>query len=108
MGRAWLRALADSADVELAGLVDLDVETARRAAAECGHPDVPVAVTLDGLAEVACRRRAQRDRAGGPPPGQHRGLAARAARCCARSRWPRRWRDGLAMVAAARGRRASC
>ncbi|HLT68443.1 MAG TPA: Gfo/Idh/MocA family oxidoreductase [Microbacterium sp.] len=36
MGRAWLRTIAADPDVELVGLVDLDLDTARRALAEEG------------------------------------------------------------------------
>ncbi|WP_328995741.1 Gfo/Idh/MocA family oxidoreductase [Kribbella sp. NBC_01245] len=46
MGQAWLRAIDASPDVELAGLVDLDVEVARAAATPY---DVPVAATLSQL-----------------------------------------------------------
>lgn len=38
MGRAWLRTIAADPDVELVGLVDLDLDTARRALAEEGIP----------------------------------------------------------------------
>ncbi|HZX06041.1 Gfo/Idh/MocA family oxidoreductase [Kribbella sp.] len=50
MGRAWLRTIAANPDVVLAGLVDLDVSVARAAADEHGHPDVPVAASIDELA----------------------------------------------------------
>lgn len=40
MGRAWLRAIAADPDVELAGLVDLDLGTARAALADAGIVDV--------------------------------------------------------------------
>lgn len=46
MGRAWLHTIAASDDVELAGLVDLNVDVARAAAAPYG---VPVAATLSQL-----------------------------------------------------------
>lgn len=46
MGRAWLRTVAESPDVELAGVVDLDLEAARAAA-----PGVPVGADLVELAE---------------------------------------------------------
>ncbi|HYP45004.1 MAG TPA: Gfo/Idh/MocA family oxidoreductase [Propionibacteriaceae bacterium] len=49
MGRAWLRTLAASSDVELVGLVDLDPDVARSAAAEAGFRAVPVATTLSEL-----------------------------------------------------------
>ncbi|WP_419999318.1 Gfo/Idh/MocA family protein [Streptomyces boninensis] len=51
MGRAWLRAITDSPAAELVGIVDLDADAARRAAAELGRPDLPTAVTLPELAE---------------------------------------------------------
>jgi predicted dehydrogenase len=51
MGRAWLRTLAASSDARLVGLVDLDLDTARRAADEEGFGDVPVATSFDQLAE---------------------------------------------------------
>ncbi|MDX2968378.1 Gfo/Idh/MocA family oxidoreductase [Kribbella solani] len=53
MGRAWLRTIAADPDVELAGLVDLDVEVARAAADEHGFHDVPVAASIDELAGAA-------------------------------------------------------
>ncbi len=43
MGRAWLRVLADSTDVELVGIVDLDEEAAKRGALEYGDSALPVA-----------------------------------------------------------------
>ncbi|WP_228395255.1 Gfo/Idh/MocA family protein, partial [Modestobacter roseus] len=49
MGRAWLRTLQASPEVELVGIVDLDTDAAGRAAAELGRPDLPIgtdAVTL--------------------------------------------------------------
>ncbi|SDS23279.1 Predicted dehydrogenase [Friedmanniella luteola] len=56
MGRAWLATIADNPDVELVGLVDLDLETAREAAAGAGVPDLPVG---RALAELAGPTRAQ-------------------------------------------------
>ncbi|WP_327637828.1 Gfo/Idh/MocA family oxidoreductase [Kribbella sp. NBC_00482] len=53
MGRAWLRTIAANPDVVLAGLVDLDVDVARTAADENGFGDVPVAASLDELADRA-------------------------------------------------------
>lgn len=49
MGRTWLRTLADNPDVRLVGLVDLDLDAARRAAEEEGHPGVAVATSVDEL-----------------------------------------------------------
>jgi predicted dehydrogenase len=49
MGRAWLRTIAENPEVELVGLIDLDVEVARTAAVESGHASVPVATSIDGL-----------------------------------------------------------
>lgn len=49
MGRAWLRTIADNPDVDLVGLVDLDVAVARAAADEHGYGDVPVAASIDAL-----------------------------------------------------------
>nr|WP_269778653.1 Gfo/Idh/MocA family oxidoreductase [Microlunatus antarcticus] len=49
MGRTWLRALAANPDVRLVGLVDLDVDAARRAADEEGWPGVEVATMVEGL-----------------------------------------------------------
>jgi len=42
MGRAWLRTVEDSPLVELAGIVDLDLDAARAAAAAIGRPGLPV------------------------------------------------------------------
>jgi predicted dehydrogenase len=53
MGRAWLRTIAANDDVVLAGLVDLDPDVARTAAAEHRYADVPVARSLDELAVEA-------------------------------------------------------
>lgn len=51
MGRAWLRTIKENPDVVLVGLVDLDVPLARAAADEHGYAEVPVAASLDELAE---------------------------------------------------------
>ena len=53
MGRAWLRAVDASADVELAGIADIDLDAARAAADGCGSPDVPVSADAVGLARSA-------------------------------------------------------
>jgi predicted dehydrogenase len=50
MGRAWLRTVEESPLVELAGIVDLDLEAARAAAAWLGRPDLPVGA---GTAQLA-------------------------------------------------------
>ena len=42
MGRLWLDVVASSADVELVGLVDLDLAAAQRSAADAGLPDVAI------------------------------------------------------------------
>jgi predicted dehydrogenase len=52
MGRAWLDVVSRSADVELVGLVDLDLEAARSAAANSGHHSVPVAASLSELLDL--------------------------------------------------------
>lgn len=49
MGQAWLRTLRESADADLVGLVDLDVDLARRAADAAGLTTVPVAQTLPAM-----------------------------------------------------------
>jgi len=49
MGRAWLSTIAASTDVELVGLVDLDLDVARSAAAEAGLAGVPLATSLTDL-----------------------------------------------------------
>jgi predicted dehydrogenase len=51
MGRAWLGTLSQNPSVELVGLVDLDLDTARAAADDQGYAGVPVASTLGELAE---------------------------------------------------------
>jgi predicted dehydrogenase len=53
MGRAWLRTIAANPDVELVGLVDLDLETARSAADQHGFPDLPIASSIDELSKDA-------------------------------------------------------
>jgi predicted dehydrogenase len=50
MGRAWLRTVEESPLVELAGIVDLDLEAAGAAAAWLGRPDLPVG---PGTAQLA-------------------------------------------------------
>lgn len=50
MGRAWLRTVEESPLVELAGIVDLDLDAARAAAAALGRPGLPVGA---GTAELA-------------------------------------------------------
>ncbi len=50
MGRAWLRNIAEAPDVELVGLVDLDLDTARTAADDAGFTGVKVATSLEELA----------------------------------------------------------
>lgn len=50
MGRAWLRTVEESAAVELAGIVDLDLDAARAAAAALGRPDLPVGAGTAALA----------------------------------------------------------
>ena len=49
MGRLWLDVVAGSADVELVGLVDLDLGAAQRSAASAGLPDVALARSLPEL-----------------------------------------------------------
>ncbi|MFC9336266.1 Gfo/Idh/MocA family protein [Arthrobacter sp. NPDC057009] len=52
MGRAWLRLLGESADVELAGVVDLNPQAARDALADLGLGSVPVGTSLTELADA--------------------------------------------------------
>jgi predicted dehydrogenase len=49
MGRAWLKVIDQSADVQLVGVVDLDLGTAHRAAEAAGLPALATATTLEGL-----------------------------------------------------------
>jgi predicted dehydrogenase len=49
MGRHWLRTIRASTEVGLVGLVDLDFDTARRAAAELGLAELEVAPSLEAL-----------------------------------------------------------
>ena len=49
MGRGWLRLLGRTPGVQLVGLVDLDVEVARSAAADTGQTACPVASSLADL-----------------------------------------------------------
>jgi predicted dehydrogenase len=51
MGLAWLRTLEASPEVELVGIVDLDLAAARRAAADIGRADIPVGADSVALAE---------------------------------------------------------
>ncbi|GAA1989398.1 Gfo/Idh/MocA family oxidoreductase [Isoptericola halotolerans] len=50
MGRAWLAAIEADPGAQLAGVVDLDVDAARRALADAGLPDVPVGTDVVDLA----------------------------------------------------------
>ncbi len=50
MGRAWLNTVEQSPLVELAGIVDLDLDAARAAAAALGRPGLPVGT---GTAQLA-------------------------------------------------------
>lgn len=50
MGRAWLRTVEESPLVELVGIVDLDLDTARIAAAATGRTDLPVGAGTAALA----------------------------------------------------------
>ena len=64
MGRAWLRLIGRSTDVRLVGLADLDVDTARRSAADTGFTDVTVATTREvwiSISVVAWRSVAEFD-----------------------------------------------
>lgn len=56
MGRAWLNAVEQSTKVELAGIVDLDLDAARAGAAAIGRPDLPVGT---GTARLAAEVGAQ-------------------------------------------------
>ncbi|SDD12783.1 Gfo/Idh/MocA family protein [Auraticoccus monumenti] len=50
MGRAWLQVLRASPDVELVGVVDLDLDAARAAVADLGAPDLPLGTDAVELA----------------------------------------------------------
>ena len=56
MGRAWLATLDSSPEVELTGIVDLDVDAARSAAAALGRPDLPVGADAVALAAATGAR----------------------------------------------------
>jgi predicted dehydrogenase len=49
MGRVWLDVIARSADTRLVGVVDLDLDAARRAVDAAGPPRVAAATTLEQL-----------------------------------------------------------
>jgi predicted dehydrogenase len=51
MGRAWLRTLRAAPEVELVGLVDLDLDGARTAAADHGYGDLPLGRSISELVE---------------------------------------------------------
>jgi predicted dehydrogenase len=53
MARVWLRAVLASADVELAGVVDIDAAAAGRAVDEMGVRGVPTGTSLTALAAAA-------------------------------------------------------
>ena len=50
MGRAWLGTVAADPDVELVGIVDLDLDAARAGAEHAGDPSIPVGTDLTVLA----------------------------------------------------------
>jgi predicted dehydrogenase len=52
MGRLWLDVLAGSADVELVGLVDIDLSAAQLSAAGAGLPNVALARSLPELLDL--------------------------------------------------------
>ena len=53
MGRAWLRLLVESSDVQLVGLVDLDAGAARVAVDEAGLADLPIGASLEAMLDLA-------------------------------------------------------
>ncbi|MEV0288925.1 Gfo/Idh/MocA family oxidoreductase [Kribbella sp. NPDC050820] len=53
MGRRWLPTVQESPEVDLAGIVDLDVPLAQAAAAELGVPDLPVGADLAAVAAAS-------------------------------------------------------
>ena len=89
MGRAWLRTIADNPDVDLVGLVDLDVDVARAAADEHGFGDVPVA-TLDRRAGRRTPTRSSTSPCRSRIPRSAWMPCCVGFPCSARSRWPRR------------------
>ena len=52
MGRAWLRTILDDPGVELAGVVDLDLDVAAAAVADAGVPDAPLGRDAVRLAQA--------------------------------------------------------
>ncbi|WIE79773.1 Gfo/Idh/MocA family oxidoreductase [Curtobacterium sp. MCSS17_016] len=50
MGRAWLATVAADPEVELVGIVDLDLDAARAGAEHAGDPSIPVGTDLTALA----------------------------------------------------------
>lgn len=56
MGRAWLEVIEASPEVDLVGLVDLDLDAARAAALALGRPDLPVGTDAVRLAETTGAR----------------------------------------------------
>jgi predicted dehydrogenase len=51
MGRVWLQVIAQSADTQLVGVVDLDLDAAQRSVDAAGLPRVATATALDELLE---------------------------------------------------------
>jgi predicted dehydrogenase len=49
MGQNWLDTITNSTDVELVGMVDLDLDVAAAAAASMGRPDLPLGRSLSEL-----------------------------------------------------------
>lgn len=52
MGQAWLRTTADNADVELVGVVDLNMDAARAGVQLYGDPSIPVGTDLSELVRL--------------------------------------------------------
>ncbi|MEW1827222.1 Gfo/Idh/MocA family oxidoreductase [Streptomyces sp. NPDC088196] len=50
MGQQWLTTVTAAPEAELAGIVDLDLDAARRSAADLGRPDLPVGSDAVALA----------------------------------------------------------
>jgi predicted dehydrogenase len=50
MGLGWLRTINESTGAELAGVVDIDLDAARRAAIAVGRPDLPLGTSVSALA----------------------------------------------------------
>lgn len=89
MGKAWMDTLTASADVELAGLVDLDLALANAALAERGLRGVTVGASVSEVAAASGAQAVINVTVPGPIIRSTPRRCSPACPCCARNRSPR-------------------